>query len=148
MFFVVSYRNVDFFAEKHVKMLENIMTNKDVNLEKIEKMFFLDTTSLRNENKTSFATLTNRQACSVESAAMANPNSVIFVIFLDKSSLGSSDPMKALRTLKNVVFLRINFLEFVKDTLVEKWVKTGAIYNSTFLPFNISNLLKAMLIWR
>ena len=113
-----------------------------------ENIFFLDTTSFATNNSKNTASLSHRQACSVESAASINPKLLIFVVFTDKSTLENSDTIKALRQYPNIIFMKINMLEFVINTPIEQWMASGKIYETEFLANNISNILRALLLWK
>jgi Glycosyltransferase sugar-binding region containing DXD motif len=113
-----------------------------------KNIFFIETSGVLPNFTNTPATLTTRQACSVESAALTNPNAYIFVIFVSKSSLGNSQPMIVLKKLKNVIFLRLNLIEFTRKTPVGEWIRGGKIYKTHFLRENVSNILKVLLLWK
>jgi hypothetical protein len=146
---IISNDRIKSFSNENVSftVLIDILSCKEVELDSSKNIFFLDTTSLAKNDTISPATLTTRQACSVESAAIMNPESFVFVIFLAKPSIENTETIKALTQHKNIIFLRIDFLEFVKNTVVEEWVAGGKIYNTKFLANNVSNLLRMMLLF-
>jgi lactosylceramide 4-alpha-galactosyltransferase len=113
-----------------------------------KNIFFIETSGVLPNFTNTPATLTTRQACSVESAALTNPNAYIFVIFVSKSSLGNSRPMQVLKKLKNVIFLRLNLIEFTRKTPIGEWIRGGKIYETHFLRENISNILRVLLLWK
>lgn len=127
---------------------ENISSCKLVNEDSEKNIFFVETSGVLKNFTHTPATLTIRQACSVESAAVTNPNSYVFVVFVSKQRLGDSNAMQRLKKLQNIIFLQMNLVEFTKDTPVDKWMKTGKIYKTKFLRENISNLMKVLLLWR
>lgn len=149
---VLYYENIEFNKIERTRKytnLRDILNCETLKIDQNRNIFFIDTTTVLKTNKTkNIATLTNRQACSVESAATLNPNSFVFVIFLSKSVLKTSPAIRKLRNFENVIFLKMDFLEFVKNSPTEKWVRGGAIYDSKYLVFNISDLLRVMLQWR
>lgn len=135
------------WKDEHIIELKDILSYKFEH-ESNKNMFFLDTTVLVKKDPEKPAYFTNRQACSIESAALMNPDYKVFVIFLEKFNIGDSPPIRTLQKLENVIFLRMDFEKFVENTPVEEWVRSGEIYKTKFLVFNVSDLLKAMLQWR
>ena len=128
-FFIINKLN---FPEPSTQMLEDILINEKLKLGK--NIFFLDTTSFaKNDTKTP-ASMSHRYACAVESAARANPNLLVFMVFTDKSSFESSDVITTLLKYPNILFLKLNYHEFVKNTPMEKWMESGKTMRLNFLP--------------
>ena len=120
--------------------LENIL-DQEINSD--ENIFFIETSG-----GNSVASLNSRQACSVESTALTNPNSKVFLIFSEKTSMEDSMLFEALRKYENIFFLKIEIDEFSKGTIVESWVASKKIYKSKFVKENMSDLLRFLLLWR
>lgn len=75
--------------------------------------------------------LTARQACSIESAALHNPNFRVFVLFASYSLLPKNNPIvKAILSYKNVYLRQVNIWDYVKDTPIEKWFTEGELFQS------------------
>lgn len=75
--------------------------------------------------------LSARQACSIESAALHNPNFRIFVLFTSHTRLPRDNPMlNAIRSYKNVYLRQLNMWDYVKDTPIEKWFQKGDLFQS------------------
>lgn len=79
--------------------------------------------------------LTTRVACSIESAALHNPNFKIFVLF--SSSLRFPKPgdqrypqLDAILSYKNVQLRQVSLRQYAKDTPVEQWVQQGVLQRS------------------
>ena len=111
-----------------------------------ENIFFVETSGAVNASE--LASLNSRQACSVESAALTNPNASIFMIFSEKLELNQTKIIQALKEYKNIFFLRLELEEFSKDTITEPWITSGLIFNTKFLRENFSNVIRLLLLWR
>lgn len=78
--------------------------------------------------------LNARQACAVESAAIHNPGSKVFVLFASpryKSSNSSSDPViDAILSYKNVYLRNLNLWSYAAGTPVYDLLKDGALFKS------------------
>ena len=145
-FFTFFILKTKFSSESSDQILKDILKSDKFTFNK--NIFFLDTSSFAINNSQNTATLSHRQACSVESAAISNSKLLVFVIFSDRSILENSDAIKALQQYPNIIFLKIDLKEFVKNTPVEKWIASGKIYETEFLANNISNILRALLLWK
>ena len=122
--------------------LENII-NSDLN--KRENIFFLESAhSLTNDD----VSLTNRQACSIESTALMNPNAQISVIFATNSRLVQTEIIEALMKYSNVVFYRLDLLEFSIGTPLEDWMNSKVLFDTKFLKETISDIVRLQLLWR
>lgn len=78
---------------------------------------------------------TTRVACSIESAALHNPNFKVFVLF--SSSLRLPKPgdrrfaqLDAILSYKNVQLRQVSLRQYAKDTPVEQWVQQGVLQRS------------------
>ena len=131
------------FCRNDVELkLRNII---DIDLTKSRNIFFLETSHI---NLFEDVSLNNRQACSIESAALINPNAQISVVFVTNSKLNITESVKRLIKLKNVAFYRLDLLEFSLGTPVEAWIKSKIIYDHKYLTETISDLLRLMILWR
>lgn len=136
--------------ENMAKSFENILDCREVEKDSEKNIFFVETSGVETNSlsPSKLANLKVRQACSVESAALMNPNSYIFVVFVSEFGLSNSSSIEVLKKFKNVIFLHLNLLEFTKNTPVEKWLREGKIYRTKFLKSNVSNMIKVLLLWR
>lgn len=126
------------------KSLENI-SSPFVHLENTKNIFFVESSSNENNGE---VTINARQACSIESAAIMNPTHLICVIIVNNSYLKKSQIVDSLKQYPNIVFYRLDILEFSLNTPVELWVKSKKIYKTVYETENISDLLRFLLLWR
>ncbi|XP_017854042.1 lactosylceramide 4-alpha-galactosyltransferase-like isoform X2 [Drosophila busckii] len=111
-----------------------------------KNIFFVETNCSWHEHSKAFRllNLTVRQACAVESAALHNPSFQVFVLFACSTYREAAlpAPIKATLGYKNVQLRQLQLLEYVKDTPVEQWFQSGAIYNSSLehVPPNFAAL--------
>ncbi|KAH8262905.1 hypothetical protein KR044_001773, partial [Drosophila immigrans] len=95
--------------------------------------------------------LTARQACSIESAALNNPNFQVFIIFATPTytSDDETDPiLDALRSYSNIHLRYLNIWRYAKDTPIEKWLKQGDLFHSEYLTEHMSDLLRLITLYR
>lgn len=97
------------------------------------------------------ATLNARQCCAIESAAAANPDLEVFVIFTSKERLGrlnETEEVKALWLYPNVHFNFIDIEEFSKSTPLENFVKRGRLKASSHKNTHTLDTTRLLLLWR
>ena len=123
--------------------LQNIL---EWNITSSKNIFFIKVSFDDAEN--SMALLKSREACSIESAALANPNARVYMIFADKTAIEQAHVTKALRQYQNIFMLRVNVEEFSAGTFTESWIQSKKIYNTKFIGNNVSNFLRFLLLWR
>jgi hypothetical protein len=129
--------------EKLVNILNFDLDENSSNI----NIFFVETSGIKKEKAKNSAILTSRAACSIESAAMKNPDSMIFVVFVAKSDVENSKQINTLKTYSNVKFLRLDMEEFAEDTPMKKWIQSGKL-NGKFIESNASNVLRLLLLWK
>ena len=122
--------------------LENILQQK---IDSDQNIFFIETSS---GSLLKQASLTSRQACSVESAALTNPNAKIFLIFSEKTETKRLKVFSALSRYRNIFFSRLDLEEFSKGTKAESWVTSRKVFNSSFITESVSDFLRLLLLWR
>lgn len=123
--------------------LENIKNKRDLNMTR--NIFFVESSFSETNSEVS---LNSRQACSIESAALMNPNAQICVIFVTNSKIARSKIIESLMEFANIVFYRLDLSEFSLNTPVENWIKSGAIYETEFLTETISDIVRLLLLWK
>jgi DNA mismatch repair ATPase MutL len=129
--------------------IQDISDFKPLNEGTSKNIFFTETLGGTGEKfKNQPGNLDVRSACSIESAALKNPKSTIFVVFIGTTHLADSPVINLLKSLKNVVFVRLDLLSFSKNTPLEEWLKSGKLFNSKFLASNISNVVRFLLLWK
>lgn len=99
------------------------------------RTIFFHETKRHNRAEKYVLNLTTRVACSIESAALHNPNFKIFVLF--SSSLFLPKPgdsrypiVNAILSYKNVQLRQVNLKQYAKYTPVEQWVQQGVLQRS------------------
>ncbi|XP_017854039.1 lactosylceramide 4-alpha-galactosyltransferase-like isoform X1 [Drosophila busckii] len=117
-----------------------------------KNIFFVETNCSWHEHSKAFRllNLTVRQACAVESAALHNPSFQVFVLFACSTYREAAlpAPIKATLGYKNVQLRQLQLLEYVKDTPVEQWFQSGAIYNSSYIIIHMSDFLRLVTLYR
>lgn len=93
----------------------------------------------------------HRQACAIESAALHNPNRIIFVLFTSPAvSLDDSQSkyFSVLRSYSNIHFMNLNLETFVEKTPAKQFYQSGKLFVSKYLINNMSNLLRMAVLYR
>ena len=137
---VIIGRNHIFTRHQQLKNILNLEINSGQNI------FFVETSGAVNAD--ALAQITSRHACSVESAALANPNSTVFMIFSEKSKMLKTKILEALKEYNNILFVRLKLEEFSQGSIIESWIASGKIYNSSYIKENFSNVLRLLLLQR
>ncbi|KAL7741841.1 hypothetical protein ACLKA6_012060 [Drosophila palustris] len=117
------------------------------------RTIFFHETKCHSPNSQHIMNLTARQACSIESAALHNPNFQVFVLFASPTYLPKSPDQKlplidAIKSYKNVHLRQLNIWRYARDTPIEDWVNKGELFNSSFLTEHTSDLLRLMSLYR
>ncbi|KNC33417.1 hypothetical protein FF38_09861 [Lucilia cuprina] len=105
--------------------------------------------------------LNARQACAIESAALHNPNSQVFVLFAsprykynnsnrNSSSVRDSEEalIDAILSYKNVQLRNLNLWTYAANTPIYDWLKDGALFKSSYVLSHISDFLRYLTLWR
>ncbi|KAF7405093.1 hypothetical protein HZH66_003999 [Vespula vulgaris] len=94
--------------------------------------------------------LNPRQACAVESAALMNPESTIYLLFLSPSSISleTKEMIKQLSSYPNVKIRRIFPEAYMKDTPLEDWYKSGTLMKSKWKRSHMSDILRYLTLWK
>lgn len=114
-----------------------------------EPIFFIEP-SCKPELTTVY--LRGREACSIESAARANPDSDIFVLFMSPALLPSKKRKTTNKLIKNLlnyqnIYLRyLNFKSFIEPTILKDWYKSQRFQATKFLPKHMSDVLRIVLL--
>ncbi|KAH8377508.1 hypothetical protein KR093_005772 [Drosophila rubida] len=115
------------------------------------RSIFFHETRCHSNNGVNIFKLSARQACSIESAALNNPNLQVFIIFATPTytSDDQKDPiLDAIQSYRNVNLRYLNIWRYVKDTPIEKWFIKGDLFHSQFLPEHMSDLLRLITLYR
>lgn len=124
----------------------------DVPPEKEDSIFFHETSCSSAAGNGDFV-FTPRQACAVESAAKANPNSEVNVLFLSPIKLKESSNTKnvavqALLTYPNIRFKHVNLERYVKNTPLEVWCKSEPLKKSLWPTSHASDVMRYLTLWK
>ncbi|KAF7284770.1 hypothetical protein GWI33_021638 [Rhynchophorus ferrugineus] len=132
-------------------VLDKLVDIQDTHVKNDSAVFFLDTSC--NSFINGKITITARQACAVESAALMNPYKQIYLLHSspgllidDKSE--STQILKSLGSYSNINILHINLDRFVKGSPVEELWKSKKVYESKFPLTHISDIFRVLLLWR
>ncbi|XP_041449801.1 lactosylceramide 4-alpha-galactosyltransferase-like [Drosophila obscura] len=124
-------------------------------------IFFHETSCYDAKNKeyNHLMKLNARQACAIESAALHNPNSQVFVLFVDRKyrllvdsnggNRWNQQPfIDAILSYKNVNLRRLNLWRYTADTPMEEWLKDGNLFGSQYMVSHISDFLRYLTLYR
>lgn len=103
-----------------------------------KSIFFLETSrsyaplvSAYQKNVVNYASLTIRQACAIESAAMHNPNQSVFVLYASQRYKNQANRLlQAVLSYDNVYLRNINLFTFLHGSPIFRWIKNGKIFKS------------------
>ncbi|KAJ2954140.1 hypothetical protein O0L34_g2365 [Tuta absoluta] len=109
---------------------------------KKKTIFFIETSCLGG--------LKTKLACSVESAATANPNWYILVLFAGplKPTFKNSKTYKALLRIPNVYFYKIDTEAFAKGTPLEDIFTTNFLKKSLYPVGHASDFMKLLVMYK
>lgn len=99
------------------------------------RTIFFHETKRHNRGEKYVLNLTTRVACSIESAALHNPNFKIFVLFsgslfLPKPGDRRYPKLAAILSYKNVQLRQLSLKQYAKHSPVEHWVQQGVLQRS------------------
>ncbi|PSN40791.1 hypothetical protein C0J52_07182 [Blattella germanica] len=89
--------------------------------------------------------LNKRQACSIESAAKANPNAIIYLLYscpINGKIQDSLAYVKQLFTYSNIKLWKIDIPEFLKGTILENWDFKSQVSSSKWPVEHSSDILR------
>ncbi|XP_057669342.1 lactosylceramide 4-alpha-galactosyltransferase-like [Diorhabda carinulata] len=116
------------------------------------KSIFFHETSCKSLQKGKI-TITSRQACAVESAAIMNPNLDVYLLYTSpgivKNEGDESDLfLSALLSYKNVKILHLNYERYINNTPVGNLWKYNKIQNSRYSLSHASDILRYVTLWK
>lgn len=80
-----------------------------------------------------------------------NPDLDVFVLFSYEVGYFNKTPLPlidALLTYKNVFLRQFKVEDYVKQTPLEEWFKTGKISSSRYYVYHVSDILRVLTLWR
>lgn len=84
-------------------------------------------------------------------SALMNPTRQVYVLFTSPVGYRNSTPsdvLDALLTYPNVHLYHLNMLQYARDTPLEDWIFTGALWNSKYLITHTSDVLRYLTLWK
>lgn len=126
-------------------VFENILIAK-VKPKNGQNVFFIDC-SVTTED----VTLTPRQACAIESAALSNSHLNVFFLYTSRERLEKlkiSLVVQAIMSYPNVFLSFMNITEFSAGTPMESFFKSNKLLNSSFPTEHTSDALRLLVLWK
>lgn len=102
-------------------------------------------------SETGLLKLTSRQACSVESAAVNNPESDVFVLFVSPVYMPAeldSKIISSLLTYQNIFFRNVNLWQYAENSPASEWFLGGELFQSEYVISHTSDFLRYLTLWR
>uniref|UniRef100_A0A1B0C2A1 Uncharacterized protein n=1 Tax=Glossina palpalis gambiensis TaxID=67801 RepID=A0A1B0C2A1_9MUSC len=104
------------------------------------------------DERINYAHLTFRQACAIESAALHNRKSDVFVLFAASryidAAIRNESRFKVLLHYKNVHFRNVHLWSYTLNTPGYAWLKKDEVFMSRYFVSHISDFLRFMTLWR
>lgn len=109
-------------------------------------VFFIET-----GDETVNVSLTARQACAVESAAMTNPHLKIFLVYSSRDRLRNlkvTEEFKSILSYPNVHINYLNKVEFSEGTPMDEFMRSGKLEKSKFRVVHTSDAIRLLILWK
>lgn len=122
------------------------MQSYESELKPEKNIFFVMSTVIEDD----IAKLTPRQSCAIESAARANPDWSVFVLFTSARmfSFQNSTNMVPLLFYSNIHFRRLNMETYAIGTPLEKFFRDNSLRNSLFIVEHTSDVLRLLTLYK
>lgn len=136
----------DFFASKEEKTDFKNILNANIQPENDKNIFFIETGISKSNVK-----LSARQCCSIESAALRNPEKRIFVVFVSRDRLNNleiTSQIKAILSYRNVQINYLNIEELSKASPIEHFIKSNKLTKSKFRLPHTSDVLRLLILYK
>ncbi|XP_069685774.1 lactosylceramide 4-alpha-galactosyltransferase-like [Periplaneta americana] len=131
--------------QKHTEKKKNVIrTGEPVHGD--SNIYFVEASCLAN--KPGRQALTQRQACSVESAAKMNPSSEVYLVHSCPIKYDKSKTIKHLVAYRNVRFWNFDMKHLVSGTPLEKWDYESAFRNPSWSQDHSSDVIRFLLLWK
>jgi lactosylceramide 4-alpha-galactosyltransferase len=111
-----------------------------------KNVFFIE-----SKDETVNVTLTPRQSCAIESAALVNPHLKVFVLYAVEErfkNLEETEELKAVLSYPNVYFNYLNATELSKNSPLEKFIQSDSLSKSKFKVVHTSDILRFLFLWK
>ncbi|XP_076267036.1 lactosylceramide 4-alpha-galactosyltransferase-like isoform X2 [Rhynchophorus ferrugineus] len=125
------------------------LTNiQDTKIVEDTSIFFVETSCKSYDN--GHLIINPRQACAVESAALLNPNRMIYFLYFspDSQSTESSRILRMLQSYSNIKFLHVNMDKFVEGSPVDNFWKSRKIHTGKYPLSHSSDVIRYLLLWK
>lgn len=115
---------------------------------KLGRSIFFHETSCYKKKKIE---LNARQACAVESAALANPNLDVFLLFATayiQDNTSKNPFLNAILSYPNVYIRSVNLWTYAESTPAAEWINDGKLFKSNYVLSHTSDFLRYLTLWR
>ncbi|XP_076266969.1 lactosylceramide 4-alpha-galactosyltransferase-like [Rhynchophorus ferrugineus] len=125
---------------------------QDTKVEEGSSIFFMETSCNSFDN--GHLTINARQACAVESAALVNPERMVYLLYLspgtfqDLPNTESGRIIQALSSYTNIKLLHINMDRFVEGSPVNDLWKSRKVHNGKYPLSHSSDILRYLILWK
>lgn len=145
---VAIVNDIECYRETNLPTLPDIL---DDDPPKDKSIFFHETSCTSKDNDR--ITLTSRQACAVESAALLNPNLRVYLLFSSPGALKSENNrndriLKQLMSYSNIRIKYLNFDRYLSGSPIEELYDELKIEASFYARSHASDVLRYLTLWR
>lgn len=90
------------------------------------------------------AGLSASQACAIESAAKANPDREVFVLFASPRLVPDqvTKPVQALLQYPNINLRNVDIWKYSEGTLIQEWMHEMVLFSSAYVNFHLSDYMR------
>ncbi|KAJ6650181.1 Lactosylceramide 4-alpha-galactosyltransferase, partial [Pseudolycoriella hygida] len=132
--------------EHNIQMLPDIMSASKIPT--LGKSIFFHETSCAD----GIVSLNARQGCAIESAALANPEWDVFLLFASpvgfSNKTAKSAAISALELYPNVHFRNVNLWSYSMDTPISSFINGGQLFRSKYVNSHTSDFLRYLSLYK
>uniref|UniRef100_A0A182QPW0 Alpha 1,4-glycosyltransferase domain-containing protein n=1 Tax=Anopheles farauti TaxID=69004 RepID=A0A182QPW0_9DIPT len=128
-------------------VLEDIQQSSPQPTDDGRNVFFHETSC----SKDGIIRLNARQACAIESAARANPEWNVYVLFAAPVGFRNrtAQPIiEALLEYRNVHLRFVNLTTYANETPLEEWMQNGEIFRSLYMNSHLSDVMRYLTLYK
>lgn len=135
--------NVWYYGEPRI-CIENEIPPQVLSAEK--NIFFIQLPIVTKQGN--MIHLNARRACAIEAAAFHNPSKNVFVLLANSTGFDLSNGYEQTlinvleKNYSNIYFICIGINKLVAGTIAEDWYRSGKLYNTLYLAYNLSDFLR------
>uniref|UniRef100_A0A182MJS3 Alpha 1,4-glycosyltransferase domain-containing protein n=1 Tax=Anopheles culicifacies TaxID=139723 RepID=A0A182MJS3_9DIPT len=129
------------------KLLNDVQQSTPQPTDDGRNVFFHETSCSRD----GIVRLNARQACAVESAARANPDWSIYVLFAAPVGFRNQTEqpiLDALLSYRNVHLRFVNLTTYANGTPLEEWMESGEIFRSLYMNSHLSDVMRYLTLYK